>query len=217
MNKFIVTTLSLSLLSGCSSMFSSKADESGQTEPKATTRLKLQQPLTSSVNNKSVWQAQPKLRQNNNKNINDYAQGLMQELLANLQYVNEGTPIAVSDFVYLDGDFNTSDLLGKQLSQAFSHEAHKLGIPVVDYKLTGFIRVSPNGDFALSKDYLELNDDLPIRYILTGTLVEDRDSIIVNARIVGVESKAIVASAQGLIPSYVTKELSQNSADGLYY
>ena len=142
----------------------------------------------------------------------------MQDLLDNLQYVNASTPLAVTSFVHLDSDYNSSSLLGKQLSEALMHEVHKLGIPVVDYKATNYIRVTQDGDFALSKDYLELSGDLPIRYILTGTLLDHEDGVIVNARIVGAESKAIVASAQGYIPNSITSAIRTNSHnDGLYY
>jgi len=164
---------------------------------------------------KNVW-VKGQSQRIHSKNINHYARGIMQELLSNLQYVGAATPVAVADFVYLDSDFTSSNLIGQQLSEALSHEVHKLGIPVVDYKLTDFIRVSPNGDLALSKDYLELSGDIPIRYILTGTLVEDRNTTIVNARIVGIESKAIVGSAQSVIPNRIIMDLkSSKFNDGL--
>ena len=162
------------------------------------------------------WQAANRFSPKVQKNINDYARGIMQDLLANLQYVGSATPVAVADFVNLDSDFNTSSLIGKQLAEAFSHEVHKLGIPVVDYKLTDYIRVTSTGSIALSKDYLELSGEIPIRYILTGTLLTQESGVIVNARVVGAESKAIVASAQGIIPVNVLDFLLVNSMnDGM--
>ncbi len=166
----------------------------------------------------TTWQRTYAKQHATSKNINTYARGIMQDLLTNLQYVGSRTPVAVADFVYLNSDFNKSNLVGKQLAEAFSHEVHKLGIPVVDYKLTDYIRVSPNGSLALSKDFLELSGEIPMRYVLTGTLVEDREGTIVNARIVGIESKAIVASAQGMLPREVTDTLNiEFSNDGLSY
>lgn len=170
----------------------------------------------SNTNNHAMWQQVASKETIPNRNINHYVRGIMQGLLSNLQYVGAATPIAVADFVYLGSDYNSSDIVGRQIAEAFSHEVHKLGIPIVDYKLTDYIRVTPDGDFALSKDYLELSGDLPIRYILTGTMVKDRNTTIVNARIVGVKSKAIVASAQGVIPRTITNDLSTIlSNDGL--
>lgn len=152
----------------------------------------------------------------NSKNINHYVRGIMQDLLSNLQYVNASTPMAVTSFVYLDSDFTTSTLLGNQLSEGFMHEVHKLGIPVVDFKTTDYIRITEQGDFSLSRDRLELSGDIPIRYLLTGTLVKHQNGTLVNARIVGMESKAIVASAQGFIPSYISNHIMKsNHNDGI--
>lgn len=141
------------------------------------------------------------------QNINYYVRGLMQDLIANLQYVNSTTPLAVTSFALLDGDYNQTNLLGKQIAESFIHEVHKFGIPVIDFKTTDYIRVTPNGDFILSQDYLELKDGLPIRYVIAGTLVKHQGGFLVNARILGVESKAVVASAQNFIPANVSKAL----------
>lgn len=145
------------------------------------------------------------------KNINDYVRGMMQDLVANLQYVNQSTPMAVTSFVNLQSDFATSNVVGNQLAESFVHEVHKFGIPVVDYKATDFIRVTPQGDFILSRDFSELKANLPIKYVLTGTLVEQQDGMLVNARIVGISSKAVVASAQGFLPAQIVDALLNQS------
>lgn len=214
MKKILLSLLITGGISGCSS-FSFYQDEEKEQAVEVRNPLMPQAGLAvhSSADSKWVKQGKtnPKL-----KNINNYASGIMQDLLSNLQYVGPSTPVAVADFVMLDSDFNSSNLIGQQLSQAFIHEVHKLGVPVVDYKLTDYIRVSPQGDLALTKDFLELNADLPIKYILTGTLLDDGDNTIVNARIVGVESKAVVASAQGVLPAAVTKNIHvMNGNDGI--
>lgn len=150
------------------------------------------------------------------KDVNYYVRGLMQELVGNLQYVNASTPVAVTNFVFLDGSFEQADLVGKQLSESFIHEVHKFGIPVIDFKTTDYIRVSNSGDFVLSRDYLELNSDLPIRYVVAGTLVKHLAGYMVNARIVGIDSKAVVASAQGFLPaSVINSMISSNVNDGI--
>lgn len=165
-----------------------------------------------------AWSNQPReSRGKSSQSVNFYARGIMQQLLENMQFVNKTTPIAVADFVFLDSNFDHSPLLGQQLSEALSHEVHKLGIPVVDYRLTDYIRVSPQGSLALSKDYLELSGDIPIRYVLTGTLVESDNRVLVNARVIGIESKAIVASAQSEIPKKLLTSLSsRNVNDGIF-
>jgi TolB-like protein len=141
------------------------------------------------------------------KTINDYARGIMQDLVANLQYVNASTPMAVTSFVFLDGDYASSDLLGKQLAESFVHEIHKYGIPVIDFKTTEYVRVTAAGDFVLSRDFLELTDNFPVKYVLTGTLVKHQGGVLVNARVVAMESKSVVATAQGFLPVQVSDAL----------
>lgn len=87
------------------------------------------------------------------------------------------------------------------------HELHKFRIPVLDFKATDYIRVTGEGDFLLSRDYLDLNSSLPIEYVLTGTMAKHQGGVLVNARILGIESRAVVASAQTLIPFYVVDAL----------
>jgi TolB-like protein len=151
-----------------------------------------------------------------NHNINHYVRGIMQDLVGNLQYVNSATPMAVTSFVFLDSDYSQSDVLGNQIAESFMHEIHKFGIPIIDYKTTDYVRVTPAGDFVLSRDFLELKTELPIRYVLVGTLTKHQSGVLVNARIVGMKSKAVVASAQGFLPSAITHSLMGNDLnDGI--
>jgi len=140
-------------------------------------------------------------------NINFYMRGLMQDLISNLQYVNSKTPIAVTSFALLDSDLETTNLLGNQIAESLIHEIHKAGIPVLDFKVTGSLRVTPEGDFVSSRDYNDLSGNIPIRYIVKGNLVKHQGGYLVNARVVGLSSKAVVASAQSFIPAHVAKAL----------
>ena len=215
MYKRLFSILPSILISGCAM---TEFSDEPLVEPVVNTQVALVPSQSTRMNQDSYGWQQIKTKQTaSNMNVNHYVRGVMQDLLSNLQYVNNTTPLAVSSFVYLDSDFKQSSLLGRQLSEAFMHEVHKLGIPVIDYKLTNYIRVTPDGDFALTKDFLELEGELPIRYILTGTLLNYKDGVIVNARIIGAESKAVVASAQGEIPNSVAQGIyaSQNN-DGIF-
>lgn len=145
-------------------------------------------------------------------NINFYMRGLMQDLVSNLQYVNERTPIAVTSFVFLDGDYQQASLLGNQMSESLMHEIHKVGIPVLDFKVTSYLKVTDQGDFILSRDYKELSANIPIKYIVTGNLVKHQGGYLVNARVVGLSSKAVVGSAQSFIPADVANALLKSTS-----
>lgn len=137
------------------------------------------------------------------KNVNHFVRGIMHQLINNIHYVNDKTPIGVTNFVFLDGSYTKASLLSNQIAESFMHEVHQFGIPVIDFKTTDFVRVTAEGDFVLSRDFLELRDNLPIKYVLAGTLVKHKSGYLVNARIVGITSKAVVASAQGFIPNKI--------------
>lgn len=148
------------------------------------------------------------------KNINHYVRGIMHNLVDNIHYINDKTPIGVASFVYLDSTYKHSNILGNQIAESFMHEVHQFGIPVIDFKTTDYLRVTEHGDFIFSRDFLELKDELPIKYILAGTLVKHQSGYLVNARIVGLTSKAIVASAQGFIPNAIADALLPTSTSG---
>lgn len=145
--------------------------------------------------------------QHENQDINFYVRLLMQDLVTNLKFVNSETPVAVTDFVMLDSDLNTTNLLGHQIAESLTHEIHKFGIPVIDYKATGYIRVTEDGDFFLTRNYEEISSDLPIQYIFTGVLTKHQEGYLVSAKVVDVQSKALVGTAQNFIPEHVSMAL----------
>ena len=147
------------------------------------------------------------------RHIGDYIQKLTQELVTNMEYVNHRTPIGVTNFALLDSDLNQTNLLGQQMAESFIHELHKFKVPVIDFKLIDNIRVTPGGDFVLSRDYLELARSLPIEYVLTGTITRHQGGMLVNARLVGLTSQAVVATAQTLVPFYVVDAVLPSNAN----
>lgn len=139
--------------------------------------------------------------------INHYIQGMMHDLVANLDLSKPGMIVGMTSFVYLDGPYDQADLLGNQLSEGFMHEVHMFGLSVVDFKTTDYIRVTPQGDFVFSRDFMELREQQPIEFVLGGTLVQHQGGTLVNARIVSVASKKVLATAQGFLPQHVVNAL----------
>lgn len=154
------------------------------------------------------------LREDIQLNISDYVEAMSMRLIKNMRYVSDKTPIAVTSFVPIDSNLEQSNLLGMHLAESFQHNMQNLGLSVIDYKATGTIRVTDDGDFSLSRDIDELKHNHPIEYILTGTFTYKDTGIDIYARVIGVESRAIVASSQGVIPMAVAEQLmsSQQSS-----
>lgn len=145
------------------------------------------------------------------KNINDYVQTLVQDLFENMEYITDKDVIGITHLALLDSQLKTTNLLSMQISESMLHEFHKFRIPVVDIKSTGFIRVTPDGDFLLSRNHEDLPNTLPINYVLTGTLVRHREGYLINARVIGVASKAVVATSQQLLPHSITSSIMPTS------
>ncbi len=134
--------------------------------------------------------------------INDVVKGLAYQMLASSSFVNTKTPVAVASFVNLK-DLETTNWLGNQLAESFLHELQRHGLVVIDFKTTGHIRVTKEGDYVFSRDWKELPERQIIDYVVSGTMVEQENGILVNARMIGIQSKVIVATAQSFIPSWV--------------
>lgn len=134
--------------------------------------------------------------------INDVVKGLAYQMLTSSSFVNAKTPVAVASFVDLK-DLETTNWLGNQLAESFVHELQHHGLVVIDYKTTGHIRVTKSGDYVFSRDWQELPERQIIDYVVSGTMVEQEGGILVNARMIGIQSKVIVATAQSFIPDWV--------------
>ena len=141
------------------------------------------------------------------KHVGDYVRNMAQDLVSNMEYVSERTPVAVTHFSLIDSDLKQTNLLGQQMAESFMHEFHKFRMPVVEFKATQFIRVTELGDFVMSRDYLDLKSNTPIQYVLTGTMTKHQGGFIVNARMLGMQSNVVVASAQSFIPFYIVDAL----------
>lgn len=145
------------------------------------------------------------------KHIGHYVQGLTQELMSNMEYVSDKTPVGITNFAMLNGDLQETNLFGLQMAESFIHELHKFRIPVIDFKATDYIRVTKTGDFFLSRDFLELKERAPLDFVLTGTMTKHQGGYLINARIIGLQTKEVVSSAQTVIPFYVVEALLDQS------
>ncbi|WP_296049901.1 FlgO family outer membrane protein [uncultured Alteromonas sp.] len=150
------------------------------------------------------------------KLLGDYAEQMTMKLIENIRYVSTNTPVAVTSLVDLDSSLAHTNILGNQLAESFITELQEFGIPVVDYKTTGVIHVGGSGDFVFSRNLGELERNPYIKYILSGTMTYNDRGIILNIRMVDINSKVVVASSKGFIPQFVVDSLyPRNYVDGI--
>ena len=137
----------------------------------------------------------------NPKHTLDYfTEALGKDLMATNTYLTPSTPMAIVSFVDLE-HMGQTNWLGNALTEGMIYQMQRQGFTVIDFKNTGFIRVTEKGDFILSQNWRELVPEQPIEYVLTGTMLRQSGGVIVNARIIGMESHVVVASAQGFLPA----------------
>ena len=220
--KYTLLTLTAMTLMGCTTSGVNSDPENAQTRQTSTlasTPALLERPVAApemfqpaTFKAKSADDVSMEQRPRQTVTIQHYVRGLMQEMVISMQDMSEQTPVAVASFVFLDSDFNQGNLLGNQIAESFIHELHNFGVKVVDYKVTDYIRVTPQGDFVHSRNYEELGSNLPAQYAVGGTLSRHRDGVLINARMVDFESKAVIATAQSLIPNKVINALQPSLA-----
>ncbi len=142
--------------------------------------------------------------------ISDVVKGLAYQMLASSAFVSAKTPVAVASFVNLK-DLESTNWLGNQIAENFVHELQRHGLVVIDYKATGHIRVTKDGDYVFSRDWKELPERQIIDYIVAGTMMEQEDGILINARMIGIQSHVVVATAQSFIPTWVLGQEKSHS------
>ena len=143
-----------------------------------------------------------------------YTYQLAQELFANMQ-ADKQYRYAVAGFVpvtNMQTNLNEQGplmLLGHQLEQGLITEAVKRGYTAQDYKATNAIIMNPLHERALSRDLNHLSTLQNIDYYITGTITPQQNGAMVNARIINVRNKDVVAAATSFFPADLFWETEQ--------
>ena len=139
------------------------------------------------------------------KNVNHYAKWLTQDLFSNIDFPSNSNSNSdiyiVANFALLDSNLTKTNHFGRQMTEAMIHEVHNTGFSVIDLKASGFIRMTDIGDvFYQSADYRELSPASEASHVITGTLTKHQGGYFVNAKVVFLENKSLVSSAQIFVP-----------------
>lgn len=146
------------------------------------------------------------------KRLNDYASQLAMSLMENATRLTHQDLVGVASFVRLNRSLQETTVLGNQLSEYLIAELQTFGLSVVDFKMANGLAVTPYGDLALSRDGEDLAKQVAMDHIVTGTLIEDARGVRVNARIIAVDNRQVVASATLYIPAFMVTSLNQQAA-----
>ena len=113
--------------------------------------------------------------------------------------------IAIGTFLpveRLEKDLNdVSELqLGLQVQESLQSLLVQLGFQVVEFKLTNDIYLRNDQDKVLSRSLQDLESAHQVEYYVSGTLLRQEDAYVVNAKVINVKSKQVLAAATEYIP-----------------
>lgn len=141
------------------------------------------------------------------KSLDDYAEQMAMQLVGNMQGLAQTRRMAVASFVELDANLKQTSVLGNQLAEKLMAQMQGFGLPVVDFKAMEQIQIGAQGDLLFSRDVSELARQQDIDLVLSGTLVRNARGVQIHARILSMQDRQLVASANGFIPAVVVDSL----------
>ncbi len=118
-----------------------------------------------------------------------------------------GAKVGVTSFVEFDPTLRQTTAVGNQFAEAMVSLLPQYGINVIEYKLTRSITVGPNGDLALSRDIKDLQANVGMDYILTGTVVATKRGLQIHSRVVSLGQHKVIAATSTLIPHLVLQQI----------
>ena len=134
------------------------------------------------------------------KTLGDYAEQLALQMATHGEMLPADRRVAVASFVMLDESLKQTGPVGNILAENLLQALQKSGASVVDVRLTGNIQLGADGERVFSRDASELSRSYNLTHIVSGTLQPTPNGLKVFARMMSLDNKQVVASADVLIP-----------------
>ena len=129
-------------------------------------------------------------------NLHSVISEISSQLLKTTQTKRLLDGVVVTSFVSLK-DFKKTTQLGRLLGESMLTELHAKGFKVQDFRGRDAIVVNSSGEFFITRDTKSLKDEIDNANILVGTYSQfDKDSILINVRIIEFETGTILSSAR---------------------
>ncbi|TKB58207.1 FlgO family outer membrane protein [Ferrimonas aestuarii] len=127
------------------------------------------------------------------------SQRIAADIEANHDLLNKSQLIAVTTPVWLE-DYQLSGQLPRQLGDGLIAALHQRGFNLTELNSSQQIRISEQGNLILSRDFTQLQSNLPVSEVLIATLSKNSDGVIVNTRLVNISNNRVSASSQAFMP-----------------
>lgn len=142
------------------------------------------------------------------KSLNDYAGQLAMELMDSASTIRPREKVGVASFVRLNHTLHDTTVLGNQLAEYMLGQLQSYGLAVVDFKLSDDLYVTERGDLVMHRGFQKIAAQSKMDHVLTGTMIETKRGVRINARIVSVEEQSLVASASVDVPAFMVTSLN---------
>jgi TolB-like protein len=125
---------------------------------------------------------------------------LADQLERNIDHKQVNATYLIGSFVDLNNMSHTNPM-GRLIAENLIHELQVRAWRIVEPRLMQNIMINEGGEFVLSRDVKQLRDKFGVSAVVAGTYVVASDHIVINARVVNVESGVVMSSGQIQIPS----------------
>lgn len=146
------------------------------------------------------------------ENFNTRIAVMSRELEKNMDHRNAQDRFVVTSFANLDKLSETTSF-GRLVAENVIHELQLRKWRVFEVRLTRDIIINETGEFTLSRDIRQLKEQYNITGIVTGTYSIAGNTVILNARVIDINTGLVISSAQVNMPVAWFSELL-SSADG---
>ena len=139
------------------------------------------------------------LRQRSHEGLKPYADRLVEEVVRSVPDSGEKPRVAIATPVDV-ASLEHTDWLGRELAEYFVAGLHRQGYRVLEYKLTGWLEITPNGDYIYSRNWQKLAGKANITHILSGTMSRNDDGVMIYGRLVNMKNSVVEGASDIFIP-----------------
>jgi TolB-like protein len=144
---------------------------------------------------------QPEL---DDRSLHAHVEQLARQLFDTTNAFDVSRPVIVGTFLPADslGAEENANIVsyGLQLQESLTTFATQAGLNVVEFKTLPSVKVNQSADIMLSRSVEDLSERVAADYMLTGTYVQQESNLMVNARLIRIFDKTIIAAATDYVP-----------------
>ncbi len=128
-----------------------------------------------------------------------YAYTLVKDVVSSIPKSERGGRVAIATPVDV-ASLEHTDWLGRELAEYFVSAMHENGFQVLEYKLTGWLEITANGDYIYSRNWQKLAGKASVSKVLSGTMSRNDNGVMVYARLVNLKTSMVEGTSEIFIP-----------------